>query len=141
MKIMHKHICDALNTWAMAAGARKIPAAEIAKAYFQLGLTSPHLYGDEHPEALSRNTQKIFRWANRDTDDARESIQALYPAIKAAMPPMLLARLRSHDSPTIRELVTRKQRIDDEFETLFGVMMTVIDSANNGGPAGCSLVH
>ncbi|HDI3023950.1 TPA: Rha family transcriptional regulator, partial [Cronobacter turicensis] len=43
--------------------------------------------------------------------------------------------------PTIRELVTRKQRIDEEFETLFGVMMTVIDSANNGGPAGCSLMH
>ncbi|MDI6466667.1 hypothetical protein QL203_02505 [Cronobacter malonaticus] len=57
------------------------------------------------------------------------------------MPPMLMARLRSHDSPTIRELVTRKQRIDEEFETLFGVMMTVIDSANNGGPTGCSLVH
>ncbi|MDI6466666.1 hypothetical protein QL203_02495 [Cronobacter malonaticus] len=41
MKIRHKHICEALNAWALASGARKIPAAEIAKAYFQLGLTSP----------------------------------------------------------------------------------------------------
>ncbi|MGQ7112001.1 toxin YdaT family protein [Escherichia sp. TWPC-MK] len=30
-----------------------------------------------HPEALARNTQKIFRWVEKDTPDAVKKIQAL----------------------------------------------------------------
>ncbi len=30
-------------------------------------MTFPELYDDSHPEALARNTQKIFRWVEKDT--------------------------------------------------------------------------
>ncbi len=33
-------------------------------------MTFPELYDDSHPEAMARNTQKIFRWVEKDTPDA-----------------------------------------------------------------------
>ncbi|ELV53444.1 hypothetical protein EC991753_1881, partial [Escherichia coli 99.1753] len=50
----------AMNAWAHPDG-EKVPAAKITKAYFELGMTFPELYDDSHPEAMARNTQKIFR--------------------------------------------------------------------------------
>ncbi len=81
MKIKHEHIRMAMNAWARPDG-EKVPAAGITQAYFELGMTFPELYDDSHPEALARNTQKIFRWIEKDTPDAVEKIQALLPAIK-----------------------------------------------------------
>lgn len=69
MKIKHEHIRMAMNAWAHPDG-EKVPAAEITRAYFELGMTFPELYDDSHPEALARNTQKIFRWVEKDTPDA-----------------------------------------------------------------------
>ncbi len=94
MKIKHEHIRMAMNAWAHPDG-EKVPAAKITKAYFELGMTFPELYDDSHPEALARNTQKIFRWLDKDTPDAVEKMQALLPAIEKAMPPLLVARMRS----------------------------------------------
>ncbi len=76
MKIKHEHIRMAMNVWAHPDG-EKVPAAKITKAYFELGMTFPELYDDSHPEALARNTQKIFRWLDKDTPDAVEKMQAL----------------------------------------------------------------
>lgn len=59
MKIRHEHIRMAMNAWAHPDG-EKVPAAEITRAYFELGMTFPELYDDSHPEALARNTQKNF---------------------------------------------------------------------------------
>ncbi|MGI4912407.1 toxin YdaT family protein [Escherichia coli] len=78
MKIKHEHIRMAMNVWAHPDG-EKVPAAKITKAYFELGMTFPELYDDSHPEALARNTQKIFRWLDKDTPDAVEKMQALLP--------------------------------------------------------------
>ena len=97
MKIKHEHIRMAMNAWARPDG-EKVPAAGITQAYFELGMTFPELYDDSHPEALARNTQKIFRLIEKDTPDAVEKIQALLPAIEKAMPPLLVARMRSHSS-------------------------------------------
>lgn len=72
MKIKHEHIRMAMNAWAHPDG-EKVPAAKITKAYFELGMTFPELYDDSHPEALARNTQKIFRWLDKDTPDAVEN--------------------------------------------------------------------
>ncbi len=69
MKIKHEHIRMAMNAWAHPDG-EKVPAAKITKAYFELGMTFPELYDDSHPEAMARNTQKIFRWVEKDTPDA-----------------------------------------------------------------------
>ncbi len=80
MKIKHEHIRMAMNAWAHPDG-EKVPAAKITKAYFELGMTFPELYDDSHPEALARNTQKIFRWVEKDTL-MRLKIQALLPAIE-----------------------------------------------------------
>lgn len=89
MKIKHEHIRMAMNAWAYPDG-EKVPAAEIARTYFELGMTFPELYDDTHPGALGLNTQKIFRWVKKDTPDAVEKIQALLPAIEKAMPPLLV---------------------------------------------------
>ncbi|EHY7601040.1 Rha family transcriptional regulator [Escherichia coli] len=129
MKIKHEHIRMAMNAWARPDG-EKVPAAGITQAYFELGMTFPKLYDDSHPEALARNTQKIFRWIEKDTPDAVEKIQALLPAIEKAMPPLLVARMRSHSSAYFRERLVRDA---DDF---VAVAIAGFNQMNRGGPAG-----
>ncbi|EFK2146097.1 Rha family transcriptional regulator, partial [Escherichia coli] len=45
MKIKHEHIRMAMNAWAHPDG-EKVPAAEITRAYFELGMTFPELHDD-----------------------------------------------------------------------------------------------
>ncbi|MFN1146827.1 toxin YdaT family protein [Serratia liquefaciens] len=148
MKIKHEQIREAVIAWSellvrpsMKPGGRKTPAAKISEAYFSLGLTDPQLHDDSHPDALARNTQKIFRWLESDTPAAIASIEQLLPAIEKSMPPLLLAKLHSYHSQTLRELITRKERIDSEVEALFGAMIALSERANDSGPAGNTVVH
>lgn len=122
-----------MNAWAHPDG-EKVPAAEITRAYFELGMTFPELYDDSHPEALARNTQKIFRWVEKDTPDAVKKIQALLPAIEKAMPPLLVARMRSHSSAYFRERLVRDA---DDF---IAVAIAGFNQINRGGPAGNAVV-
>ncbi|EPF4170193.1 toxin YdaT family protein [Escherichia albertii] len=133
MKIKHEHIRMVMNAWAHPDG-EKVPAAEITRAYFELGMTFPELYDDSHPEALARNTQKIFRWVEKDTPDAVKKIQALLPAIEKAMPPLLVARMRSHSSAYFRERLVRDA---DDF---IAVAIAGFNQINRGGPAGNAVV-
>ncbi|HAN5885224.1 TPA: Rha family transcriptional regulator [Escherichia coli] len=141
MKIKHEHIRMAMNAWAHPDG-EKVPAAKITKAYFELGMTFPELYDDSHPEAMARNTQKIFRWVEKDTPDAVKKIQALLPAIEKAMPPPLVARMRSHSSAYFRELVETKERVVKDIDDFVASAIVLFDQMNRGGPAGNTLaVH
>ncbi|EFQ9172745.1 Rha family transcriptional regulator [Escherichia coli] len=141
MKIKHEHIRMAMNAWAHPDG-EKVPAAKITKAYFELGMTFPELYDDSHPEAMARNTQKIFRWVEKDTPDAVKKIQALLPAIEKAMPPPLVARMRSHSSAYFRELVETKERLVKDIDDFVASAIVLFDQMNSGGPAGNTLaVH
>ncbi|EPT9229025.1 toxin YdaT family protein [Escherichia coli] len=141
MKIKHEHIRMAMNAWAHPDG-EKVPAAIITKAYFELGMTFPELYDDSHPEAMARNTQKIFRWVEKDTPDAVKKIQALLPAIEKAMPPPLVARMRSHSSAYFRELVETKERLVKDIDDFVASAIVLFDQMNRGGPAGNTLaVH
>lgn len=106
-----------------------------------LGMTAPELYDESHPDALSRNIQKIYRWVESDSPASIEKIAQLLPAIERAMPPLLLARVRSYYSETFRELLHRKQRVDDEMEALFGAMIAISDRIADGGPSGNTLIH
>ncbi|ANP06958.1 Rha family transcriptional regulator [Escherichia coli] len=135
MKIKHEHIRMAMNAWARPDG-EKVPAAGITQAYFELGMTFPELYDDSHPEALARNTQKIFRWVEKDTPDAVKKIQALLPAIERAMPPPLVAWMRSHSSEYHRELVERRDRLMKDIDELVASAIVLFDQMNRGGPAG-----
>ena len=135
MKIKHEHIRMAMNAWARPDG-EKVPAAEITRAYFELGMTFPELYDDSHPEALARNTQKIFRWVEKDTPDAVKKIQALLPAIEKAMPPPLVAWMRSHSSDYFRELVDTHERLVRDADELVAVVIAGFNQMNRGGPAG-----
>ncbi|EMA8504003.1 Rha family transcriptional regulator, partial [Escherichia coli] len=134
MKIKHEHIRMAMNVWAHPDG-EKVPAAKITKAYFELGMTFPELYDDSHPEALARNTQKIFRWVEKDTPDAVKKIQALLPAIEKAMPPLLVARMRSHSSAYFRELVETRERLVRDADDFVAVAIAGFNQMNRGGPA------
>ncbi|MCT6423998.1 toxin YdaT domain-containing protein [Escherichia coli] len=141
MKIKHEHIRMAMNAWAHPDG-EKVPAAKITKAYFELGMTFPELYDDSHPEAMARNTQKIFRWVEKDTPDAVKKIQALLPAIEKTMPPPLVARMRSHSSAYFRELVETKERLVKDIDDFVASAIVLFDQMNRGGPAGNTLaVH
>ncbi|EEW4466982.1 Rha family transcriptional regulator [Escherichia coli] len=141
MKIKHEHIRMAMNAWAHPDG-EKVPAAKITKAYFELGMTFPELYDDSHPAAMARNTQKIFRWVEKDTPDAVKKIQALLPAIEKAMPPPLVARMRSHSSAYFRELVETKERLVKDIDDFVASAIVLFDQMNRGGPAGNTLaVH
>jgi Protein of unknown function (DUF1019). len=148
MKIKHEQIREAVMAWSelpvrpsMKPGGRKTPAAQISEAYFSLGLTSPLLHDDSHPDALARNTQKIFRWLEGDTSVAKAKIKKLLPAIEKAMPALLLAKMRSYNSETFRELIACKERIDSEVDALFGAMIALSERANDSGPAGNTVVH
>ena len=139
MKIKHEHIRMAMNAWARPDG-EKVPAAGITQAYFELGMTFPELYDDSHPEALARNTQKIFRWVEKDTPDAVKKIQALLPAIEKAMPPPLVAWMRSHSSDYFRELVDTHERLVRDADELVAVVIAGFNQMNRGGPAGNAVV-
>lgn len=139
MKIRHEHIRMAMNAWAHPDG-EKVPAAKITKAYFELGMTFPELYDDSHPEALARNTQKIFRWLDKDTPDAVEKIQALLPAIEKAMPPLLVARMRSHSSEYYREIVERRDRLVKDVDDFVAAAIAWGTLTNSGGQPGNAVV-
>ncbi|EOQ5110097.1 toxin YdaT family protein [Escherichia coli] len=141
MKIKHEHIRMAMNAWAYPDG-EKVPAAEIARTYFELGMTFPELYDDSHPEALARNTQKIFRWLDKDTPDAVEKMQALLPAIEKAMPPLLVARMRSHSSEYYREIVERRDRLVKDVDDFVAAAIAWGTLTNSGGqPSNAVVVH
>ncbi|EFK6635920.1 Rha family transcriptional regulator, partial [Escherichia coli] len=129
MKIKHEHIRMAMNAWAYPDG-EKVPAAEIARTYFELGMTFPELYDDSHPEALARNTQKIFRWIEKDTPDAVKKIQALLPAIEKAMPPPLVARMRSHSSVYFRELLETQEQLVKDIDDFVASAIVLFDQMN-----------
>ncbi|EKD0764496.1 Rha family transcriptional regulator [Escherichia coli] len=139
MKIKHEHIRMAMNAWAHPDG-EKVPAAEITRAYFELGMTFPELYDDTHPGALGLNTQKIFRWVKKDTPDAVEKIQALLPAIEKAMPPLLVARMRSHSSEYYREIVERRDRLVKDVDDFVAVAIAWGTLTNSGGQPGNAVV-
>ena len=141
MKIRHERIREAMNAWALYPGGRKTPVSAIVAAYFALGMTAPDLYDESHPDALGRNVQKIYRWVESDSAASVEKIAQLLPAIEQAMPPLLLARMRSYYSATFRELLQRKQRVDDEMEALFGAMIAMSGRIAGGGPSGNTLTH
>ncbi|EFD0040222.1 TPA: toxin YdaT family protein [Escherichia coli] len=139
MKIKHEHIRMAMNAWAHPDG-EKVPAAKITKAYFELGMAFPELHDDSKHNALYLNTQKIFRWVEKDTPDAVEKIQALLPAIEKAMPPPLVARMRSHSSEYHREIVERRDRLVKDIDEFVASAIVLFDQMNRGGPAGNAVV-
>lgn len=141
MKIRHEHIREALIAWADGAKGEKVPAGEIVDTWFALNLSGLDLHGSDHPEALSRNTQKIYRWVKSDSRDSKQKMQRLLPAIEKAMPVFLLAQMRSHSSDYYREMLQRKQRVDNEMEALFGAMIALSGRIAGGGPSGNTLAH
>lgn len=141
MNIKHIHIREALYAWAKDAGGEKIPTAMIVDAWRALGLQGVDLHDDTHPEGLNRNTQKIFRWAKSDSLASQRKLQVLLPAIEKAMPNFMVARMRSYSSETYMELIKRKQRIDNEMDALFGVMIAMSERVGGSGPAGNVLIH
>ncbi len=98
-------------------------------------MTFPELYDDSHPEAPARNTQKIFRWIEKDTPDAVEKMQALLPAIEKAMPPLLVARMRSHSSEYYREIVERRDRLVKDVDDFVAAAIARGTLTNSGGSA------
>ena len=98
MEIKHEQIRAVLRGWATEATQRTV-AAEITRAYFEQQLRVPQLAQIERADgsvddaAWHNNKQQIFRWLDADSTGARRKIQQLQPAILAALPAELRARL------------------------------------------------
>ncbi|CVD90085.1 Protein of uncharacterised function (DUF1019) [Serratia marcescens] len=103
MEIKHEQIREALRGWAIETTQRTV-AAEITRAYFDLQLQAPLLAQIERADgsvddaAWHNNKQQIFRWLDGDSVAARSKIQQLQPAILAALPAELRARLIAGNS-------------------------------------------
>jgi len=78
----HSDIRDAVRAWASAAGQDAV-AAHIVDQWRSCGGE-----GIEFPEDISRARQKLFRWLDNrfDTDDCRDRVRQLTPAILAVLP-------------------------------------------------------
>lgn len=75
-------IRDAVRAWAAVAG-QDVVAAHIVDQWRNCGGE-----GIEFPADISRARQKLFRWLDNrfDTDDCRERVRQLTPAILAVLP-------------------------------------------------------
>ncbi|MEW7001436.1 toxin YdaT domain-containing protein [Serratia ureilytica] len=108
MEIKHEQIRDALRGWATEATQRTV-AAEITRAYFKLEMQAPQLAQIERADgsvddaAWHNNKQQIFRWLDSDSAGARQKIRELQPAILAALPAVLRARLVAGNSIEYRQ--------------------------------------
>ena len=78
----HIDIRDAVRAWAAVAG-QDVVAAHIVDQWRNCGGE-----GIEFPADISRARQKLFRWLDNrfDTDDCRERVRQLTPAILAVLP-------------------------------------------------------
>lgn len=78
----HADIRDAVRAWAAAAG-QDVVAAHIVDQWRSCGGQ-----GIEFSEDISRARQKLFRWLDNrfDTDDCRDRVHKLTPAILAVLP-------------------------------------------------------
>ncbi|WP_042859573.1 toxin YdaT family protein [Dickeya sp. NCPPB 3274] len=86
-----------IERWAVEVGQEHV-AIEITKQFFLLGSNdSVRLYPMEHNgaadwRAINNNRQQIFRWLRSDSRVSRVKVEALMPAIIAALP----AERRAH---------------------------------------------
>lgn len=78
----HNVIRDAVRAWAAVAG-QDVVAAHIVDQWRSCGG-----HGIEFPADISRARQKLFRWLDNrfDTEDCRDRVRQLTPAILAVLP-------------------------------------------------------
>lgn len=139
MKIKHEHIRMAMNAWAHPDG-EKVPAAKITKAYFELGMTFPELYDDSHPEALARNTQKIFRWVEKDTPDAVKKNSGVVTSNRKSNATSAGGPNAQPQFSLFRELVETRERLVRDADDFVAVAIAGFNQMNRGGPAGNAVV-
>lgn len=119
MEIKHEQLRNTLRALAAEDGQRDVAKLITAK-YHLLGMTVPKLGVIEHAggtvdfAAWHNNKQQIFRWLDSDTAGARRKIEMLQPAILAALPAELRARLvagKSIEYLAIRSLKEHQEAI------------------------------
>lgn len=59
---------------------------------------------------------------------------------RKAMPPLLVARMRSHSSAYFRELVETRERLVRDADDFVAVAIAGFNQMNRGGPAGNAVV-
>lgn len=119
MEIKHEQLRNTLRALAAEDGQRDVAKLITAK-YHLFGMTVPKLGVIEHTDgtvdfaAWHNNKQQIFRWLDSDTAGARRKIEMLQPAILAALPAELRARLvagKSIEYLAIRSLKEHQEAI------------------------------
>ena len=85
-------------------------------------------------------TKKLDVKVNAYSASAVEKIQALLPAIEKAMPPLLVARMRSHSSEYYREIVERRDRLVKDVDDFVAAAIAWGTLTNSGGQPGNAVV-
>ncbi|MHA1067035.1 toxin YdaT family protein [Enterobacter ludwigii] len=140
MEIKHEHIQCVLLAWSAEVGQAHAANA-IAEQYHHLGGGNLRLI----PGSTWTNQQNIFhRWLKGETQQQREKIRQLLPAILRALPRSVRCRLSIYDTIARRALLAAQDALgaaidahDDAIEALY----QRVHHADNSGPAGNSLHH
>lgn len=148
MEIKFEQGVQMVHAWLRGKKQEEL-ALKIAEKLHEIDSSTSLLLHPCAPRAGDINKQRLFRanngWINGYTIAQRQKFLALLPAIELAIAEdkqsMLVARARSHSSETFREMVTLRNRIDIDTETLFGVMIGMASRHYGSGPAGTQQYH
>ncbi len=139
MKIKHEHIRMAMNAWAHPDG-EKSTGQNYQSVFRNWQMTFPELYDDSHPEALARNTQKIFRWVDKDTPMRLKKFRRCYLLSKKQCRLCWWPECASDSSAYFRELVETRERLVRDADDFVAVAIAGFNQMNRGGPAGNAVV-
>lgn len=153
MKIRHELVRDVVLALAGINGQESL-STDIANKYQQLGGGNLPLYCVTDPvgqsDLVRRNRLNLFRpvsgWLQGRTEEQRQKIQALIPAILAVLPDDLAARLLVANSIEYRALEAAEESIRtakrEYMRTKRELFIRDHQSVkNDSGPAGNQLVH
>ena len=75
-----------------------------------------------------------------DYCEAKYTLLTQHTDPEKAMPPLLVARMRSHSSEYYREIVERRDRLVKDVDDFVASAVVLYDQMNRGGPAGNAVV-
>ncbi|WP_368750313.1 hypothetical protein [Klebsiella aerogenes] len=148
MAVTFEQATQMVRTW-LISEKQEIAARKIAEKLHEIDIKTSLLVHPDTAGAANINRQRLFRvddgWINGRTAAQRTKFMLLLPAIELAIIESghikLVMKMRSYSSETIRELTQRRERIESDLDSLFGVILSMSERPYGGGPAGNSLYH
>lgn len=131
MEINYPHLRAVMHSWAADATQRTVAANVTAESFELFGEKSllaciVNKDGTADEAAWHNNRQQIFRWLDSDSSRSKKCIAQLYPAILAAMPPMIRAKLVAAKSISYLAVQAQKEHLEAVIAITLGSSPDVI---------------